>query len=100
LLSLAEGIRRITSLPASLLGIDGQRGWLRPGYAADIAIFDVNSIQDRATYEQPLQYATGVQYVLVNGQVVVENGTHTGAKPGMFVHGPGYQGDLATPDPR
>jgi N-acyl-D-amino-acid deacylase len=100
LLSLAEGIRRITSLPASLLGIDGQRGWLRPGYAADIAIFDVNSIQDRATYEQPLQYATGVQYVLVNGQVVVENGTHTGAKPGMFVHGPGYQGNLATPDPR
>jgi N-acyl-D-amino-acid deacylase len=91
LMPLQEGIRRLTSLPARLLGIDGQRGWLRPGYVADVTVFDPQSIQDHATYEQPLQYASGVQHVLVNGQLVVENCRHTGAKPGRFVRGPGYR---------
>jgi N-acyl-D-amino-acid deacylase len=98
LLPLEEGVRRITSLPASLLGIDNQRGLLHPGYAADITIFDPNTIQDRATYEAPLQYAAGVHHVLVNGQVVVENGAHTGANPGRFVHGPGCRPHAANPD--
>lgn len=90
LLPLEEGVRRITSLPASLLGIDRQRGWLRPGYAADITVFDPLAIQDQATYDAPLQYARGVQHVLVNGQVVVENGTHNGSRPGRFVRGLGF----------
>ncbi len=91
LLPLEEGIRRITSLPAGLLGIDKQRGRLRPGFAADITIFDPAAIRDRATYEAPLQYAAGVSHVLVNGQVVVEDGVHTGAQPGQFVRGPGWR---------
>jgi len=91
LASLAEGVRRITGLPARLLGIEGFRGAIRPGYAADIVLFDPTRITDHATYEQPLQFASGVQHVLVNGQLVVEAGVHTGAKPGQFVRGPGYQ---------
>ncbi len=97
LLPLEEGIRRITSLPASLLGIDHHRGWLRPGYFADITVFDPAAIQDLATYEAPLQYAAGVQHVLVNGQLVVEKGVHTGAKPGRFVRGPGCRTDSSNP---
>jgi N-acyl-D-amino-acid deacylase len=91
LLSLEEGIRRITSLPASLLGIEKQRGSLLSGYAADIVVFDPATIIDHATYEAPLQYAEGVKYVLVNGQLVVEDGAHTGVKPGKFVRGPGVK---------
>jgi N-acyl-D-amino-acid deacylase len=91
LMPLQEGVRRLTSLPAHLLRVDHQRGWLKPGYRADVAVFDPQSIHDHATYEQPLQYATGVRHVLVNGQLVVEDGAHTGAKPGQFVRGPGYQ---------
>jgi N-acyl-D-amino-acid deacylase len=98
LLPLQEGIRRITSLPASLLGIK-KRGWLRQGYAADITVFDPTTIQDCATYEAPLQYAVGVHHVLVDGQLVVENGVHNGAKPGRYVRGPGYIPDSAKPDP-
>lgn len=98
LLPLEEGIRRITSLPASLLGIEKHRGLLSPGLAADITVFDPTIIQDRATYEAPLQYAVGVQHVLVNGQVVVENGTHTGVKPGRFVRGHGSSSDAALSD--
>ena len=95
LMPLEEGVRRITSLPASLLGIDKNRGWLRPGYAADISIFDPAAIRDYATYQAPLQYAVGVQHVLVNGQLVIENGVHTGKKPGVFVRGPGIRPDVA-----
>ena len=89
LLPLAEAVRRLTALPARLLGIDGTRGHLRPGYAADIAVFDPAAVRDNATYAAPLQYAAGVRHVVVNGQVVVENGAHSGAKPGRFVRGPG-----------
>jgi N-acyl-D-amino-acid deacylase len=92
LMPIEEGVRRLTSLPARLLGIDRQRGWLKPGYCADVVVFDPGIIRDHATYEQPLQYAAGVQHVLVNGRLVVENGAHTGAKPGQFVRGPGYKG--------
>ena len=91
LMPLEEGVRRLTSLPARLLGIDHQRGWLKPGYHADVVVFDPQAIRDHATYDQPLQYATGVQYVLVNGSLVVEDGAHSGAKPGQFVRGPGYR---------
>ena len=87
-LSLEEAIRRLTSLPASNLKLEG-RGLLREGYFADVVVFDPKTIQDRATFEAPHQYATGVEHVFVNGVQVLEAGMHTGATPGRFVKGPG-----------
>ena len=85
---LAEAIRRLTSLPAANLGIR-DRGALKPGNFADIAIFDPARIADRATFAKPQQYAVGMVHVLVNGVPVLREGEHTGAKPGRFVKGPG-----------
>jgi N-acyl-D-amino-acid deacylase len=68
------------------------RGLLREGYFADIVIFDPATIRDNATFEQPHQYATGVQHVWVNGEQVIREGRHTGAKPGRVVRGPGWVG--------
>lgn len=81
---LQEAIRRLTTLPASNLRIE-RRGELRPGFFADVVVFDPNTIQDHATYENPRQFATGVQYVFVNGKQVIREGKHTGAKPGRAV---------------
>jgi N-acyl-D-amino-acid deacylase len=86
---LAEAVRRLTSLPATNLKI-ADRGALRPGYFADLAIFDPATIADRATFAQPQQYAVGMRHVLVNGVPVLRDGEHTGATPGRFVRGPGY----------
>ncbi len=88
LISLSEAIRRITSLPAINLGLD-RRGSIRQGYFADLVIFDPGTIADRATYDNPHQYAMGVKDVLVNGIRVIENGEHTGAKPGRALWGRG-----------
>ena len=90
LITLQEAIRRMTSYPASLLGIDDERGKLETGCFADIVIFDPDEIQDHATYDQPHRYATGVSHVLVNGTPVLYEGEHTGSFPGMVVRGPGY----------
>lgn len=90
LIPLPEAIRRITSLPANTLKIKN-RGWLKPGYFADIAVFDFEKIQDHATYEQPHQYASGVIHVFVNGVQVLENGEHTGKMGGQVVRGPGWK---------
>jgi len=87
---LEEGIRKLTSLPASNLKIV-KRGSLRPGYYADVVIFDPETIQDHATFQEPHQLATGVEHVFVNGGHVLKNGEHTGALPGRVVRGPGYQ---------
>lgn len=87
-LTLEEGIRRLTSLPATNLRI-ARRGWLKPGYHADVVVFDPKTIRDHATFEQPHQYATGVRDVFVNGVQVLQNGEHTGATPGRVVLGPG-----------
>ena len=84
IITVAEAVRKMTSLPASNLGI-ANRGLLRQGYFADIAVFDPNTIQDHATFEKPRQLATGVSEVFVNGVEVVHNGEHTGAKPGRVV---------------
>jgi N-acyl-D-amino-acid deacylase len=89
--TLQDAIRRLTSLPASNIGIK-QRGWLRPGYYADVVVFDPATIQDHATYEKPDQLATGVDDVFINGVQVMRDGRHTGAKPGRVVHGPGWTG--------
>ncbi|MEO1201554.1 MAG: D-aminoacylase [Pseudomonadota bacterium] len=86
---LEEAIRRLTSFPAENLGIT-ERGALKVGYFADIAIFDPAGVQDHATFAEPHQYSTGVTHVLVNGVRVLDDGEHTGAKPGRFVRGPGW----------
>jgi N-acyl-D-amino-acid deacylase len=91
LIPLEEAIRRLTSFPAETLKLR-QRGRLQAGYYADIAVFDPMTIQDRATYDQPHQYATGMVHVFVNGQQVLKDGNHTGAKPGRVVRGPGWTG--------
>ena len=89
--NLPDAIRRLTSLPATNLSLK-QRGWLRPGYYADVVVFDPATIRDNATFEKPQQLATGVQHVFVNGVQVLKGGKHTGAKPGRFVRGPGWTG--------
>jgi N-acyl-D-amino-acid deacylase len=90
LLSLAEAVRRLTSLPAANLKLP-KRGYLRPGYFADLVVFDPDSIRDHATYSNPHQYSTGVVDVFVNGVQVLKSGEHTGAKPGRVVRGPGWK---------
>ncbi|MFN8336451.1 MAG: D-aminoacylase [Cyclobacteriaceae bacterium] len=90
LVPLEEIVRRMTSLPATNLGIE-DRGRLRIGYYADLAIFDAKEVIDRATYDEPKLYATGMRYVLVNGVPVLSDGAHTGAMPGRVVRGPGWR---------
>ena len=88
---LAEAVRRLSSLPASNLGLRG-RGQLKPGMAADVVLFDPATIGDRSTFEKPMQYSTGVRDVFVNGVQVLKDGEPTGARPGRFVRGPGWTG--------
>jgi N-acyl-D-amino-acid deacylase len=89
-LSLEQAIRKMTGWPATRYRLAG-RGLIKEGCWADVVIFDYDKIQDRATYEQPLVTPLGIDYVLVNGQIVVDQGKHTGAKPGMVLYGPGRQ---------
>lgn len=89
-ISLEEAIYKLTTLPATNLKIK-KRGALKEGYFADLAIFDPNKIQDHATFEEPMQYATGMVHVFVNGSQVLKDGEHTGAFPGQVVKGPGYK---------
>jgi N-acyl-D-amino-acid deacylase len=88
---LEEAIRRLTWLPAQNLKLQG-RGRLAPGQFADIVVFDPNTIQDHATFDNPHQYSTGVVHVFVNGTQVLMHGEHTGATPGRVVRGPGWKG--------
>ena len=87
-ISLTEAVRRLTGLPATNLGLD-RRGFLRTGMFADVVIFDPATIADRATFENPHQYAVGVKHVFVNGVQVLKDGEHTDAKPGRALWGPG-----------
>jgi len=88
LVSLPEAVRRLTRLPADNLELD-RRGRIEEGYYADLVVFDPATIADRATYDQPHQYSTGVRDVIVNGEAALRNGTHTGAFPGRALYGPG-----------
>jgi N-acyl-D-amino-acid deacylase len=88
LLPLEEAIRKLTNLPATNLGLK-ERGRLSVGYYADVVVFDPTTIADRATYEKPHQYAVGMKHVFVNGVQVLQDGEHTGAKPGRALWGPG-----------
>ncbi|MFY9558160.1 MAG: D-aminoacylase [Blastocatellia bacterium] len=87
-ITLQEAIRRLTSLPATNLGLD-HRGLLKEGMFADVVVFDPATIADRATFEKPHQYSVGVKHVFVNGAHVLKDGEHTGAKPGRALWGPG-----------
>ncbi|MFO7799256.1 N-acyl-D-amino-acid deacylase family protein [Rhodohalobacter sp.] len=89
LISLEDAIYRLTGFPATNLKLN-DRGFLKEGYHADIVIFDPETIEDHATFENPHQYATGVEHVFVNGIQVLNNAEHTGEFPGRFVRGPGY----------
>ena len=90
-LPLEEAIRKLTSLPAGNLKIR-ERGLLKPGYFADVVVFDPAQVKDHATYEKPHQYATGVRQVFVNGVRVLKDGEPTGAGAGRVVRGPGWTG--------
>jgi len=90
IISLEEAIRKLTSLPATNLKIK-DRGSLKSGYFADLAIFDPEKIQDHATFAEPQQFSTGMVHVFVNGTQVLKDGEHTGALPGQVVRGPGWK---------
>ncbi len=91
LLSLEQAVHRASGLPATNLSLRN-RGFLREGYFADVLVFDPATIQDHATFEEPHQYSTGMEKVFVNGELVFDDGEHTGALPGQFVRGPGWTG--------
>src|SRR5204863_969863 len=78
---IEDAVRKMTSLNAAKIGLR-DRGFLRTEAFADITVFDEKRIMDRATYEEPFQYSDGIEYVIVNGQVVLDKGAHTGARPG------------------
>ncbi len=84
LLRLEEAVRKMTSLPAVRLGLQ-DRGILREGMRADLVMFDADTVVDNATFTAPHQYPSGIDYVLVNGQVVVEKGKHNGERPGLVL---------------
>lgn len=89
-LTLPEAIRKMTSWPATRMRL-ANRGSLKEGNWADVVIFDFDRIQDNATWAEPLRYPSGIDYVLVNGVLVVDGGKHTEARPGMPLYGPGYR---------
>jgi N-acyl-D-amino-acid deacylase len=89
LIPLELAIYKMTGLPASNVGLK-QRGLLRQGYFADITIFDPKTVIDRATFEEPNQYPVGINYVMVNGQIEVDNGQRTPVNSGRVLRGPGY----------
>ena len=89
-LRLEDAVRKMTSANAAKIHAF-DRGLLRPGLAADVTIFDPQRIIDHATFEQPHQYATGVEYVIVNGAMVLDRGRHTHARPGRVLYGPGRE---------
>ncbi|MGB7668150.1 MAG: amidohydrolase family protein, partial [Candidatus Acidiferrales bacterium] len=86
-----EAIRKITSLPAEREHLTG-RGLLKPGFFADVTVFDPKTIIDKATYTDPNQMSVGVDYVFVNGQLEFEEGKLTGVTAGRALRGPGWHG--------
>jgi N-acyl-D-aspartate/D-glutamate deacylase len=90
ILSLESAIQKMTGGPAARVGLR-DRGLLREGMFADITIFDPGKVVDRATFESPNQYPTGIEYVLVNGQISVDKGQRTAVLTGKVIRGPGYK---------
>jgi dihydroorotase/N-acyl-D-amino-acid deacylase len=89
-LSLEEAIRKFSALPAQKIGLT-DRGVLKQGLCADIVVFDPETVHDASTFEKPNQLAVGMQYVLVNGVAVIEDGKMTNALPGKVLRGPAYR---------
>jgi N-acyl-D-amino-acid deacylase len=87
-ITLEDAIRKMTGWPATRMRLD-DRGFIREGLWADVTIFDYDRIQDKATYEKPVEYPEGIDYVIVNGKIVIDHGTHTGVRPGLVLYGPG-----------
>jgi N-acyl-D-amino-acid deacylase len=88
ILTLDQAIRKMTSWPATRLRLD-HRGSIKEGMWADAVVFDYDHIRDRSTYAEPMLAPEGIDYVLVNGQVVIDHGKHTGARPGKVLYGHG-----------
>jgi N-acyl-D-amino-acid deacylase len=89
LLSWEEAIRKLSSLPAEILGLS-DRGVLRYDAFADVVVFDPETIAGKATFEDPFHYSVGMRYVFVNGIAVVNDGEYTGERPGRALRGPAY----------
>jgi N-acyl-D-amino-acid deacylase len=89
-LTLEEAVRKMTSWPATRMRL-ADRGMIKQGLWADVTIFDLDQLQDRATYDDPMAFPTGIEYVLVNGVVTIDHDKHTGAKAGKVLYGPGKQ---------
>jgi N-acyl-D-aspartate/D-glutamate deacylase len=89
-LSLEDAVRKMTSWPATRMRL-ADRGVIRVGAWADVTIFDLDALDDRASYERPMEFPVGIEWVLVNGVVVIDRGRHTGAKPGRVLRGPGWR---------
>ncbi len=88
-IGLEDAIRRMTSLPAQKFGFKN-RGLLREGMAADIIIFDPETVTDQSTYEKPHAYSSGIEYVIVNGKVTLNKAQHTGIRNGKILYGPAF----------
>jgi N-acyl-D-amino-acid deacylase len=95
-LRLEEAVRKMTSFAAEAAGLP-DRGVVKPGFAADLVVFDPETVASRATFENPNQYSAGFRYVVVNGVLVVDEGRHTGKTPGKALRGPGYRGRAGSP---
>ena len=87
-LTLEQAINKMTLLNAEKLGIS-DRGQIAVGQKADVTIFDARRVIDRATFENPHQYPEGIEYVIVNGMVVIDRGQHLNVKPGRILYGKG-----------
>jgi len=90
IITLPEAIRKMTSMPARAFRFN-DRGMIKEGYAADVVIFDPKTVEDLATFEKPHQYPVGIDWVIVNGEIVCEHGGMTGKLPGKVIRGPGFQ---------
>ena len=90
-LRLEDAVRKMTSQNAAKVGLR-DRGLVAVGYYADLCVFDEQDVRDRASYTEPFQYSEGIEYVFVNGELVLERGRHTGARPGRALRGPASQG--------
>ena len=93
-LTLPDAIRKMTSWPATRMRL-ANRGVIKEGSWADVTIFDLATIRDRATYEHPREYPSGIEWVLVNGVVTIDHGKHTGAKAGQVLFGPGHDASVS-----
>ena len=96
-LTLEDAVRKMTSLPAQILGIP-DRGQVRPGFVADLAIFDPDQVAETNSFDAPKSYPLGIPFVVVNGTLVIDGGEHTGARPGKVLKGPGYRADRVVSD--